>query len=43
MSDKDVLHPWQINQAIGFGLLPVPDREWRLEPEFEMVRIIGEE
>jgi hypothetical protein len=41
MPDKELLHPRQINQALGFDLLPVPERQWCLELEFEMVRIIG--
>jgi hypothetical protein len=41
MPDKELLHPRQINQALGFDLLAVPERQWCLEPEFEMVRIIG--
>jgi hypothetical protein len=39
---RELLHPRQINQALGFDLLPVPDWEWRLDLEFDVVRIIGE-
>jgi hypothetical protein len=42
MPDKGILHPWQINQALGFDLLPVPERQWCPDPGFEVVRIIGD-
>jgi hypothetical protein len=42
MPDNELLHAWQINQSLGFDLLPVPDREWCLRLEFEVVRVVGE-
>jgi hypothetical protein len=45
MPDKEILYPWQIrqvNQAFGFEVIPVPPREWRVAPEGEGVRVIGE-
>ena len=45
MPDKEILYPWQIrqvNQAFGFEVMPVPQRDWRVAPEAGVVRVIGE-
>jgi hypothetical protein len=45
MPDKELVYPWQIrhiNEAFGFEVIPPPRRAWRVAPDGERLRVIGE-
>jgi hypothetical protein len=45
MPDKELIYPWQvrhINEAFGFEVIPPPRRAWRVAPDGERLRVIGE-